>query len=135
MLALLGLAVALVLLILIGLCLRRFSGDMNMYVRERDPLPLRLKSKSGSQTAGSKSSLDAMSETKFRYLGTPSPSRKVDMFYIFLLISSPGLFSILSFTFVYSFFFSLFIILFSVNFLFFFDCSFLNSLFFIHFLP
>ena len=82
-LALFGLAAALVLLILIGLCLRRFQGDMNVYVRERDPLPTRPKSKLGSQT-GSRSSLYDMSERKFPFIGTPSPSRRVNLFCIFL---------------------------------------------------
>ena len=31
----------------VALCLRRTSGDRTVYVRERDPLPVRAKSRSG----------------------------------------------------------------------------------------
>lgn len=85
-LALFGLAAALVLLILIAWCLRRFHGDMNVYVRERDPLTTRPKSKLGSQT-GSQSRLDDTSERKFPFIGTPSPSHRVHLFYVFLRLT------------------------------------------------
>ena len=75
-LALLGLAAALIVLILIVLIFRRFSGDVQVFIREREPLPIRPKSKLGSRS-GSRTSLDGTSDKRFPYLGTPSPSRKV----------------------------------------------------------
>lgn len=74
-LALLGLATALLLLICIGLVLRRFSGGLNVYVRESTPLPRRSKSKMGTQ-ASTRSS-DAISERRLPYIGTPAQSRHV----------------------------------------------------------